>query len=95
MKPVSPFALVVLAPLALAACGESPADEPPPPTEVQASADSPAVSDQPPPEEAAPDEMVVEVDPEIGGTEPMEAGLPMADAAPMTDDFGMDEAPAE
>lgn len=82
--------LITLAALAsLSGCGEEsqPAEPQAPPLEAGAAPPSEAVVE----DEANPDETVVEVEPDIMGSEPMDGAEPMTDAAPMTDDFAAED----
>jgi len=106
MNSIHRLALAALAPLALTACGSEGSTEDQPAEVFDGSA---PIDTGPPAEEAMPEaapfdgsapveggaETVVEVDPAVGGTEPMDSAMPMADAGPMTDDFGMEESPTE
>ncbi len=84
--------LIALGALAtLPACGDEsqPAEQPQPPMEGGAMP-SPEESmvDEGADDETNPDETIVEAEPDIAGSEPMDNAEPMIDAAPMTDDFG-------
>ena len=79
--------LPIAAPLALIGCGDSKPEEAPPLPPIEEAQPVPAEV----PQEEAYDETVVEVEPDLDAAAPMETGMPMADAAPMTDDVGGEE----